>query len=442
MTSAVERFQALLRIPTVSSDDPSTVDWAAFESFIATIAEFYPRVHAALPLERVAGHSLLFHWKGTGSAAPTVLMAHYDVVPVIDSEWARPPFGAEIHGEGVDATIHGRGTLDDKGSVVAILEAAEAALAAGFTPAADIYLSFGHNEEVAGDGARAIAELLRTRGIRPALVLDEGGAVVEGVFPGVDAPAAVIGVAERGIVTLELIASEAGGHASTPPRMPATARLARAITRLQARPFRPRLAPPVRAFVMRMGSNARQPYRWLFTNLRLTGGLVAFAFSRLGPETNAIVRTTAVATRLSGSPAANVLATTAKASVNIRILTGDSVDGVVRHVRRAVADSAIDIEVHEPSEPSPVSPWTGAAWRRLETAIGDALGRDIIVTPYVQLGASDSRWFTVISDHVYRFTPFSMTGAERETVHAANERVRVDVWLRGIETYRRLIELS
>ena len=430
MTAAVERFQALLRIPTVSSDDPSTVDWAAFESFIATIAEFYPRVHAELALERVAGHSLLFHWKGAGSAAPTVLMAHYDVVPVVEAEWARPPFGAEIHGEGEDATV------------VAILEAAEAALAAGFTPAADIYLSFGHNEEVAGDGARAIAELLRSRGIRPALVLDEGGAVVEGVFPGVDAPAAVIGVAERGIVTLELIASEAGGHASTPPRMPATARLARAITRLQARPFRPRLAPPVRAFVTRMGSNARQPYRWLFTKLRLTGGLVAFAFSRLGPETNAIVRTTAVATRLSGSPAANVLATTAKASVNIRILTGDTVDGVVRHVRRAVADPAIEIEVHEPSEPSPVSPWTGPAWQRLETAIGDALGRDIIVTPYVQLGASDSRWFTTISGHVYRFTPFRMTGAERETVHAANERVRVDVWLRGIDTYRRLIELS
>ena len=442
MASSVDRFRELLRIPTVSHADESEVDWEAFDAFREAIERLYPSMHAAFEREVVDGHSLLFRRRGAEPGDPLVLMAHIDVVPVVGSEWAHEPFGAEIVGEGRDAEIHARGAIDDKGSLVAILEAVEQLAAEGFTPRHDVYLAFGHNEETAGGGARAIVELLRGRGIRPALVLDEGGAVVDGVIPGVTVPTAMVGVAERGVMTLLLTARESGGHASTPPALPATARLARAIDRLHRHPFPTRLAPPVRAMLATIAPHAPQPLRGMLRSLALTGPLVAAVFARLGPEMNAIVRTTAVATQLSGAPGENVLATTARASVNIRLLTGDTAERVVARARKVIADAAVELEVRHASDPSPVSPWRGDAWRRIATAVTETLGDEIITTPYLQLGASDSRWFTAISDHVYRFTPFHLTRAERDALHSHDERIRVEVWLRGIGFYRALVAAS
>ncbi|MET0736585.1 MAG: M20/M25/M40 family metallo-hydrolase [Microbacterium sp.] len=442
MTSAVDRFRELLRIPTVSHADEADIDWPRFDDFQAALERLYPATHRILEREVVDGHSLLFRWAGAAAGDPLVLMAHIDVVPVVEAEWEHPPFAAELVGEGADAAIHARGAIDDKGSLVAILEAVEQLAAEGFTPERDVYLAFGHNEETAGGGARAIVEALRERGIRPALVLDEGGAVVDSVIPGVTVPTAMVGVAERGVMTLWLTAREQGGHASTPPTLPATVRLARAIDRLHRHPFPRRIAPPVRAMLTTIAPHAPQPLRAVFENLALTGPLVSTVFSKLGPEMNAIVRTTAVATQLSGAPGENVLATSARAAVNIRLLTGDTVEGAVAHARRAIADDGIELEVRHGTDPSPVSPWQGAAWRRIATAVGATLGGDVVTTPYLQLGASDSRWFTVISDHVYRFTPFHLTRSERDALHSHNERIRIDVWLRGIGFYRALVAAS
>lgn len=441
--AALARFRELLQIPTVSRTDESEIDWQPFDDFLAALVRLYPRTHEVLEREVVDGHSLLYRWPGArGAGDPLVLMAHLDVVPVVEEEWDHPPFAAEIVGSGADATIHARGAIDDKGSLVAILEAVEQLVADGFTPARDVYLSFGHNEEIAGGGARAIVALLDERNIRPGLVLDEGGAVVDGAVPGVGVPTAMVGVAERGVMTLLMTARETGGHASTPPAMPATARLARGIDRLRRHPFPTRIAPPVRAMFATLAPHAPQPLRWVFGNLGLTGPLVAAVLPRVGAETNAMVRTTAVATELSGAPGENVLATTARASINIRLLTGDTVAGATERVRRVVADPELEIEVRHGSDPSPVSPWRGEPWRRIAGAVREALGDEVVTTPYIQLGASDSRWFTPISSHVYRFTPFHLTRAERDGLHAHNERIRVDVWLRGIGFYRALIEAS
>ncbi|MEJ1155979.1 M20/M25/M40 family metallo-hydrolase [Microbacterium marmarense] len=442
MATSVDRFRELLRIPTVSHADETLTDWARFSEFEAALERLYPATHEHLTREVIDSHSLLYRWPGVTSIEPLVLMAHIDVVPVVESEWTHAPFGAEIIGEGAQAEIHGRGTIDDKGSLVAIFEAVEQLCAEGYVPQHDIYLAFGHNEEIAGSGAQALVAELRERGIRPALVLDEGGAVVQDVVPGVTAPTAMVGVAERGVMTLLLTASEGGGHASTPPAMPATARLARAIDRLRRRPFPTRLASPVRAMLTTLAPHAPQPLRGLFGSLGLTGPLVAAAFSRFGPEMNAIVRTTAVATELSGAPGENVLATSARASVNVRLLTGDSVASATQRVRRVINDPNVDVTVRHGSDPSPVSPWRGEAWRRISSAVSISLGDEIVTTPYLQLGASDSRWFTAISDHVYRFTPFHLTRAERDALHSHNERIRVEVWLRGIGFYRALIEAS
>jgi len=441
--ASIARFRELLQIPTVSHADEGLIDWEPFDRLLEAVVRLYPALHAVLEREVVDGHSLLYRWPGSrGGADPLVLMAHLDVVPVVEEEWDLPPFAAEIAGDGADEAIHARGAIDDKGALVAILEAVEALVADGFSPEHDVYLAFGHNEETAGGGARAIVALLRERGVEPGLVLDEGGAVVEGVVPGISVPTAMVGVAERGVMTLRLTAREGGGHASTPPAFPATARLARAIDRIHRHPFPARIAPPVRALFATLAPHAAQPLRTVFANLGLLAPVVARVFPRLGPEMNAIVRTTAVATELSGAPGENVLATTARAAVNVRLLTGDTVASATARIRRVVADPHVEVEVRHGSDPSPVSPWRGRPWRRIATAVRETLGEEVVTTPYIQLGASDSRWFTAISAHVYRFTPFHLTRAERDALHSHNERIRVASWLAGIRFYRALIAAS
>lgn len=435
----VERFRELLSFPTVSRVDPAEVDDEAFALFHAALERLYPLTHARLEREVVAGRSLLYRWRGASAERPLLLLAHQDVVPVEGQAWRHPPFAAEIEGEGSDAAIHARGAIDDKGALVAILEAVEQALAEGVVPRADVWLAFGHDEETRGTGAQAMAALLGERGVRPALVLDEGGAVVDAAVPGVAAPTAMIGVAERGVATFDLVTREAGGHASTPPRLPATARLARAIDRLRRRPFPRRLAPPVRAMLATAAAHAVQPLATLFRRTAVSAPVVTAALSALGPETNALVRTTAVVTRLEGSAGENVLATTARASVNVRLLTGDTLSDVAIHLRRAVADPLVDIELRHGSDPSPVSPWRGAAWSRLSRAVTATFGDEVVPLPYLQLGASDSRFYVALTDAVYRFAPFHLTRSERDALHAPDERIRVDVWLRGIRFYGELL---
>jgi carboxypeptidase PM20D1 len=438
-SAAIERLRELLRIPTVSYADESLIDWSGFDAFHAALERLYPAVHRVLEREIVGGHSLLYRWRGADATGPTVLMAHQDVVPVVPSEWDHEPFAADLVGEGESQTVHARGAVDDKGALVAILEAVERLVEDGVTPAHDVYLAFGHNEETAGGGAQQIVAVLKERGIRPSLVLDEGGAVVEGAVPGVGVPTAMIGVAERGVMTVHLIAREQGGHASTPPADPATARLARAVLRLHRRPFPTRLVAPVRAMFETVAPHTRGPLRAVFRSIGVTGPALVKAFPKLGPEMNALVRTTAVVTEMAGATGANVLATSARATVNVRLLPGDTVASAHRRIRRVVADRGVEVEVAWASEASPVSAWSGPAWERLVAASRETLGDDVLATPYIQLGASDSRWFCAISDSVYRFTPFHLTLSEREALHSHNERIRVQVWLRGIAFYRALI---
>ena len=436
MTTPLDRFQELLRIPTISRTNVSETDWQHFDEFRAALPRLYPALHEKLELEIVAGHSLLYRWPGRGVDAPAVLMAHYDVVPASDEGWQHPPFAATMVGEGDDALVWGRGSIDNKGSLVALLEAVERLAAQGFEPENDVYLFAGHNEETAGDAATETARLLDSRGLRPALVLDEGGAVVEGIFPGVAKPAAVIGVSEKGITSLVLSVAQEGGHASTPPKLTATARLARAITRL--RPFPARFSAPTIEMIETLGAHASGPLRFVFTNTWLTKPFLLRLFSGLSEETSAMVRTTQAVTQLSGSAAPNVLAEKAAATVNIRIATGSSVAESVEHVRRSIADDRVSIEITDASEPSPVSPTHGPAWELLSRAVVETYP-GTVVTPYTQLGASDSRRFTGISDHVYRFTPFQLTKAQRETLHAIDENIGLSTWLRGIDFYERVI---
>lgn len=236
---AVGKLQALVRIPTVSHRDPDLVDTAAFDDLLAELERQFPLLHEHLDLTRVHTHGLLLHWRGADDARPVVLMAHLDVVPV-EGEWQHPPFSGAL----ADGSVWGRGTLDDKGCLVGICEAVETLLEAGHTPAQDVWLSFGCDEEVFGHAAPLAVEVLRRRGVRPWFVLDEGGAIASEAFPGVGAPIGVIGVTEKGTTSVELRAEGRGGHASTPARNGPTARIARAITRLERAPLPASLPAP------------------------------------------------------------------------------------------------------------------------------------------------------------------------------------------------------
>jgi len=439
--TSLENFRTLVEIPTISRLDPAETQWDHFDRFIAALEMLYPLVHEKLDRELVAEHSVLFRWRGESADSPTILMAHYDVVAATDEGWDHPPFAAHLTGEGDERLLWGRGTVDDKGSLVAILEAVTASLEAGIVPGNDIYLSFGHDEETAGTGAAAAAELLASRSVTPGLVLDEGGAIVEKVFPGLSEPTAVIGVSEKGATLLRLVVEQQGGHASTPPPMTATARLARAIVRINAKPFPASFNAPALDLFSRIARSASGAYRFLFGSLWLTKPVLLRFFTTSGPETNAMTRTTQAVTMLEAGHAANALAERATAMVNVRVAVGSSVAASIGHIRSAIRDEAVRIELVQPGEPSPVSPTTGAGWQRILSAV-EATHPGVLCLPYVQNGATDSRQFTSLTPHVYRFTPFELSRDERDTLHAVNERIHVATWLRGIDFYRALIASS
>lgn len=441
---AIERFLALLRIPTVSRNDAALVDAAAFARFREELAELYPLVHGKLEHETVRSDdgalSLLYRWRGQGTGRPTVLMAHHDVVPADEPGWASPPFDPVIvpGSDGDEDRIWGRGTLDDKGSLIALLEAMEARLAAGHVPGADVYLFSGANEETNGTGADAAVALLTERGVRPGLVLDEGGAVAQDAFPGVEGQVAFVGVSEKGIAGIELSVEQKGGHAATPARDGATTRLARAIVRLETHPSRAVLTAPVAAMLRVLAPRARGIQKRMFSRPGLYRRALLAALTKRGGEGEALVRTTRAVTRLAGSAGDNVIAERATAMVNVRIAVGSSVDEAARDIRQAIADEHVSVRVAYGSDPSPASPSDGPEWERLAGVIAEVFP-DAIVAPYVMLQASDSRHFTRISDTVYRFLPFDITAAERGTLHAIDESIRVSTWKRAIDFYDRLI---
>jgi carboxypeptidase PM20D1 len=436
---AVQKLQALIRIPTVSYREPERVDTAAFDAFVAELARQFPLLHERLDLTRVHTHGLLFHWPGASAERPVVLMAHLDVVPV-EGTWQHDAFSGAV----VDGHIWGRGTLDDKGCLVGICEAVETLLERDVTPAQDVWLSFGCDEEVFGTAAETAVAELEGRGVRPWFVVDEGGAIAHDAFSGVGKPVAVVGVTEKGIMSVLLRVEGRGGHASTPAKNGPTARLARAITRLDRSPMPTSLPAPTVELFRRMAPHAPLALRPLLANAGRLGPALARVLTALGPESAAMVRTTFAVTTLSGSPALNVIAQTATAGVNIRIMLGDTSETVLAHLRKVIGDDKVEIDVVEAYEPSPLSPYSTAdskddAFELIEATISEVFP-DAVPAPYVMMAATDSRSFSPICDRVYRFAPFRMTKAQREAIHSYDEHLGVDDFLDGVRWYQRLIE--
>lgn len=420
------RLGAAIRFPTVTGDD------AALEAFLADLAATYPDVHARLACERV-GWSLLFTWRGSDpSLAPAALLAHLDVVPAEASRWTVPPFEGRIQG----GFVWGRGTLDDKVAVLGILEAATALMKEGYAPKRTLIFAFGQDEETGGHaGAASLAALLKTRRLRLDSVLDEGEVVGEGLVPGVDAPVAFLGTAEKGYLSLALTATGPGGHSSMPGPGDPIARLSRALARLDAHPFPARFTEPVdgmfRALAPRMGHAQRLALanRWLSEPLlaRMLSGSAA---------TNALIRTTAAPTLIEGGDRENELPLRARAVLNLRLLPGDDVAGVIEQVRAALADPGIAIEELRAStlEPSSVSGSDDPAYGDLVASIQDAFP-DALIAPSLVLGGTDSAHYAGLARQTYRFLPVRVGPEDLGRFHGNDERLRTKDYADAVRFY-------
>jgi len=431
---AVEALRALVRCKTVSYADHSLEDDAEFEKLIAMLPTLYPHVFRVCSFERLPDRGLLFKWEGAAHDAPTVLMAHYDVVPVDESGWEKPAFDAVLE----DGVVWGRGTLDTKVTFNGVLFSADTLIAQGVVPKQDVYFAFSGGEEINGNGAVNIVDYFEQRGIDPALVLDEGGAVVENVFPGVKTPCGMIGIAEKGMMNVALRVKSNGGHASAPKPHTPVGVLSKACCRMEEHPFKAHITAPVAALFDTLGRHSTFLYRVIFANLWCFKPVLDKLAKSSGGEMNALMRTTVAFTQMNGSSAPNVIPPEASMVANIRLNPADTVESAVDYMRKVIDDDDVDIEVLYGMDPSRVSV-VGDAFDRVATAVMSTW-KGCIVSPYLMVQCSDSRHYGRISDKVYRFSAMDLTAEERAMIHGHNERIRVEAVAKTVEFYIRLMK--
>ncbi len=427
----------IVRCQTVSGMDPDRTDWEEFRGLRHELASMYPRVHRTLAVTPVSHASLLFTWQGSDpELKPVLLAAHQDVVPVeaeTQAAWDFPPFSGEI----AEGYVWGRGSMDDKSAIIGLMEAAEALIQGGFHPERTIYFALGHDEELAGvDGAGAIARLLMEEGVELEAVIDEGGFLVTGLIPGVDRPLAMVGVAEKAFLNLELTAEGPGGHSSAPVVPTAIGRLSRAIERLESHPMPARLK--YAAWLMdAIASELPIGERILFANRWLFGPLLKSRFSE-DPTLNAMIRTTTAPTLVQGGVKENILPAEARAVVNFRLLPGDTLQSVIQHATRVLNDEKVRLRVQGLSGRAGGEEMPAEALQKMD-AVSDTRGPvyllladsirkvfpEAVVAPYLSYGASDARYYLPVCPQVFRFAPIRFDPGDFSRVHGTNERLAV-----------------
>ena len=433
--AAVDSLARLVRCRTISYNDKTLEDEAEFVKLIALLPELYPNVFKVCSFDRLPDRALLLRWPGKTAGDPVVLMAHYDVVPVNEENWEKPPFAGILE----DGVLWGRGTLDTKVTFNGVFSAADYLIGKSFRPERDIYFAFSGGEEVNGKGAPNIVQYFIDNGIQPALVVDEGGAVVENVFPGVKKPCGVIGIAEKGMMNVRYRAVSNGGHASAPKPHTPVGVLAAACKRVEDHPFKAHIEGPAAQMFDTLGRYSTPLYRMIFANLWCFGWIIDLLGSKSGGEINALIRTTSAFTQMEGSSARNVIPPEAKMVANMRLNPADSVASALEYLKKTVNDDNVEITVLESFEPSPVSETDCDAWDKVAYAVANTW-KGCVVTPYLMVQCSDSRHYGKLSNHVYRFSAMDLTAEERATIHGNNERIRVETAAKAVEFYIRLMK--
>lgn len=438
--AAAAHLSRALTYRTISHQDPAQFDPQPFLAFHRFLEETYPAVHRTLQREVVSDYSLLYTWVGSApDLAPIILLAHSDVVPVESGtveDWTQSPFSGALG----DGYIWGRGAMDDKACLVGLMEAVEYLINHDFHPQRTIYLAFGHDEEIGGqDGAVRIVGLLQARNVQAEYLLDEGMVIAHGMTPGVAAPVAMIGIAEKGYMSVELSVETDGGHSSMPPPSTGVGILSRAVTRLEESQRPAALRGPVRQLLDVIGLEMPFLQRMAFANLWLFSPLVKGQLAA-APTTNAMIRTTTAATMAQGSSKENILPVHASMVVNFRLLPGETSQDILDHIDRVVNDDRVQAKVPGfASEPSAVSNTEAASFKALERTIRE-LFPEVIVAPSLVLGGTDSRHYRELTPNTYRFVPYRITSEDLNRVHGTDERMGVENFTEIIRFYARLFE--
>ncbi len=441
-TQIAHHLSEAVQIRSISKVDAADVDQQPFLAMRDWIEKTYPFLNSELERAVINEFSLLFKWKGTENKLDPVLFnAHMDVVPVEEEtldKWNSEPFSGEIK----DGYVWGRGTLDMKNQLIALLETVEGLLHEGYTPKRTIYLAFGHDEEIMGfNGAKKILDQLKSEGVKLAAVLDEGGMLTQGMLEGVDEPVGLVGITEKGYLTLELCAKGKPGHSSIPPRQTAVGVIARALALMDDNPMPARLdfiLPTLQniGHLLPFGLQLVIANAWLFKPILL---------NQLAKTTqmNATIRTTQAATMIKGGIKDNILPALACAKVNCRLLPGDSVQDVIDHFTKVIGDLRVAVSIDEKNGgwgASDVSPTDTPAYLSLDLVIRQVFN-NVAVAPFAFLAATDSRHYQPICRNIYKFSPVLMTSESRKGIHGINERISVDGLGKMVVFFTRLMKV-
>ena len=429
----VYKLGQLIKVKTITHEDTSLTDYSEFERYVELTKKLYPLVFEKCEFTLTKELAIKLKLKGLSDKHPTVLMAHYDVVPVTEG-WDHDPFLGEV----VDGYLYGRGTIDTKITMACALSALEKALEKGYIPQNDLYLTFGSNEEIYGDAQVKIVEELKKEGVKPALVFDEGGGILKNAFPGVKNDTAFLGVVEKGMVNVKLSIDGNGGHSSTPRKNGPSIRLAKALVKLEQNPMKPQYTKTVRGLLDVMGRNCSFGLKMVFANMWLFKGLVKYLFTKISADTRALLNTTFAFTVLNGGNQSNIIPNHVEAIVNVRIAPFHTVDDVINHIKKVLKDDSIQITTFNANKMYGECDFNSPYYNIIKDTIIETYPKTI-VAPFIMLGGTDARHYNEISDCVIRFTPVKLTNEDRAGVHGLNEKIKVESLEKCLEFYQRLL---
>ena len=437
----IERFQEALRIKTDwLGDEEARAAEATLTKFQDFLVKSYPAFHKAAERWVLSPYMVLYRWAGRTETEPVLFLAHYDVVPAETAKWTTDPFGAEMK----DGYIYGRGALDMKHIVMTLMESAENLCSKGFKPGHDIWFAFGGDEERAGiKGAQEAVKWFSNKGITFSFVLDEGTPVSKDQIKSIDKPLALIGIEEKGYLSLTLTVEQKPGHASQPPENQAAAILGRALLRLEKRHFPWRLTSTIEAFFKHLGLLIPGITGFVMKHARFFGPLF-FIAAGTSPATRALLRTTVAMTRLEGSSADNVLPSAVWAVINLRLLPPWTIETATEQIKAFIADNRVKVEVRGPaSDPVEATPdqaeQKSPGWKEIKAALGKSFP-DIPVLPFLMFATTDSRHYQSQSPYIFRFSPLMLTPEELSRIHGHDERISVENLKHCIEFYAALME--